>query len=187
MSTSSEIIYRLNPADILCFANKEYDEFASANDGQLASSIAVLQRSLWDFITEPTTQQLYREIVRCVRMGASARFDFRCDSPGCRRTLEMNVAREENGGVEFRTRTLSEELRPSQILLESRPAISDELLRVCSWCNAVNVRHAWVEVEEAVKLLRLFERSRMPHLTHGICGPCRETMIKTVSKLRIAA
>jgi hypothetical protein len=46
---------------------------------------------------------------------------------------------------------------------------------MCGWCKRVSVRNTWVEVEDAVLELRLFEREVLPDLTHGICPGCLET------------
>ena len=139
MPADTDIIYRVNAADEICFTNRQYDEFARDNDGEAALSTAVLHRSLWSFITEPTTQQLYREVLRRVRRGRSIRFTFRCDSPACRRLMEMIVVNAENQCVEFRTSTISEESRPPQTVLQRPARTSGAFLRICAWCNAVDL------------------------------------------------
>jgi hypothetical protein len=174
------VIYRLNDVDEIVFVNHEWDQFAAANAGERASSGCVLHRPLWDFIVDQTTQQLYRDVLKRIREGRSLRFRFRCDSPTCRRFMEMDVAPSECGGVEFRTRTLSVERRPAQALLETRRVPTEELLRACAWCKRIDVGGMWAEVEEAVARLRLFERDRLPMVTHGICQACYEEMARTL-------
>lgn len=182
MTDRGDIIYRVNDQDEIALVNEEWDRFAAANVGERFASAQVLQRSLWDFIIDPTTRELYRQVLKQIRQGRSLRFTFRCDSPTCRRLLEMHIAREEDGTVEFRTRTLSEVDRQSPILLESDIARSDELLRMCGWCKKVFVGDAWVEVEEAVVRLQLFEHTLLPSMTHGICEPCYQEMIETLAQ-----
>jgi hypothetical protein len=92
----------------------------------------------------------------------------------------MRVHRGEDGAVEFRTHTLSEEIRQPQTLLESNPPRSQELLRACGWCKKVFVGEVWAEVEDALARLRLFERSLLPSLTHGICEQCYQKMVETL-------
>ena len=84
----------------------------------------------------------------------------------------MNVTALENGGVRFETRTLQSVDRPPQRLLDRYASRASDLLRICGWCKSVEVGGAWKEVEEAVDSLRLFERPRLPELTHGICYAC---------------
>ncbi len=181
MPADTDIIYRVNAADEICFTNRQYDEFAKANDGGAALSTAVLHRSLWDFITEPRTRQLYREVLRRVRSGRSIQFTFRCDSPACRRLLEMVVVAAEDQCVEFRTSIVSQESRPPQTVLQHRARSSGDLLRICAWCNAVDLDGKWVELEEVAIRLRLFEHACLPELTHGICEACFAKMQGTLS------
>jgi hypothetical protein len=38
----------------------------------------------------------------------------------------------------------------------------------------------WVEVEEAVRELWLFERTQLPQITHGVCPDCQESFELTL-------
>ncbi len=181
MADSRDIIYRVNDQDEIVFVNEQWNRFAAANDGEAVTSSQVLQRPLWDFIIDSTTRGLYRQVLKRIRDGRSLRFTFRCDSPMCRRLLEMDVRRGEDGTVEFRTRTISEESRQPPCLPESRAAGPGELLRVCGWCKKVFVDGTWAEVEEAVAQLRLFHRPFLPSMTHGICEGCYQEMTKTLA------
>jgi hypothetical protein len=93
----------------------------------------------------------------------------------------MNLRCDEDGKVEFRVRTISEENRPPQVLLEPSAARSDQLLRVCAWCKKIHLEDRWVEVEEVTVRLRLFERSLLPLMTHGICELCHQGMSATLA------
>jgi hypothetical protein len=86
--------------------------------------------------------------------------------------MEMEVSRGLDGAIDFRVRTISEEERQSQPLLDPLRPHSDELLLVCGWCKKVDLGGRWVEVEEAVSHLGLFEQSLLPDLTHGVCEDC---------------
>lgn len=181
MPEHGDIVYQLNDRDEICFVNKEYDAFATANDGLNFTSVTVLHRPLWDFITDLTTRQLYRDVLILVRRGRPLRFNFRCDSPTCRRLMEMNIGCVDNGAVEYRIRTITESNRPSQLLLEPNIDRFAELLRVCSWCKMIHVGDGWVEAEDAITSLGLFERPTLPAITHGICEQCYQRMIETLS------
>jgi hypothetical protein len=52
------------------------------------------------------------------------------------------------------------------------PRDESDFLPMCAWCDRFLVEGEWVEVEEAAKRLKLFRRSRMPELDHGICPEC---------------
>jgi hypothetical protein len=181
MAYRRDIIYRVNAQDEIVFVNEQWDRFAAANAGESVTSSQVLQRPLWDFIIDSTTRELYRQVLQRIRDGRSLRFTFRCDSPMCRRLLEMDVHRGEDGTVEFHTRTISEESRQPPGLPESSAARPGELLRVCGWCKKVFVGGTWAEVEDAVAQLRLFHRPFLPSVSHGICEGCSQQMTKALA------
>ena len=188
MTGAGDVLYRLNGRDEIEFVNDAWGDFAAANGGVRLAAADVLGRPLWDFIADSTTRELYRSVLARIQGGRSVRFTFRCDSPACRRLLEMSVTSGPGGGgAEFRTRTLSEESRPRQPLLTSDALQSDELVRVCGWCKKVNVGGAWVEVEEAVSRLRLFERPLLPKVTHGICTDCLATVKRALTQAQRTA
>jgi hypothetical protein len=182
LSPGDEIHYRVNDRDEIVFVNQAWDRFALANSGEHVTTPQVLGRPLWGFITDPTTRALYRDILARVRRGRSVRFVLRCDSPECRRLLEMEVSRGPDEVTDFRVHTLSQEAREPQPLLDSDRPHSEELLRVCGWCRRVDAGGRWAEVEEAVSLLGLFERALLPGVTHGMCDDCYSRMVATMSE-----
>ncbi len=176
-----KLVYQVDQRDVIVFADPEWDRFALANAGHGVSSAKVLGRSLWDFLVDSTTRQLYRLLLQRTRNGCLLRFNFRCDSPDLRRLMEMEMSAAEGGAVQFRTRAVSETERESQSLWERREARSDDLLVACGWCKKVQVEGEWEEVEEAVMHLRLFERALLPSITHGICEDCHRKVLRTLT------
>lgn len=179
-SSGDEIHYRLNDRDEIVFVSEAWGPFAAANGDDRLAAAAVLGRPLWEFISDPSTRLLYRDILARVRAGVPVRFTFRCDSPACRRLLAMEVSGGPGGGAELRTRTLSEEEREPQPLLDRGRPRSEEFVRVCGWCKKVDVGGRWAEVEEAVARLGLFDRPLLPQVTHGICEDCYARMVETL-------
>jgi len=181
MVERQELVYRVDRQDVIVFVDSEWDRFAASNDGEAAMSARVLDRSLWDFVVDATTRQLYRQLIQRIRDGRLLRFNFRCDSPGCRRLMEMEMSPAEKGAVQFRTRTISGTEREPQTLWERREACSDDLLVACGWCKKVKVEGEWEEVEDAVTHLQLFEHALLPSITHGICEECHRNVLRTLS------
>ena len=100
---------------------------------------------------------------------------FRCDSPDCRRFLEMEISCLRGDDIQFQSRVLRQEFRPAVGVLEASGRKSDQFLRICSWCKKIWVPTGqWEEIEEAVKSLDLFASDQLPQLTHGICDSCYE-------------
>lgn len=190
MSDEANIRYVIDADDNISFVDESWYRFAAANDGGGLENANVLGRSLWEFIADAPTRRLYQQIVARVRQGKRTRFTLRCDGPSRRRLLEMTISARSEGAVEFETHVLSVAEREPVPLLARSTTRSTELLRTCAWCNRFNVESGadrWVEVEDATDRLLLFERDRMPQLTHGICETCLESMNGTLAKMEAEA
>lgn len=175
-----ELVYRVDQQDVVVFVDSEWDRFAASNGGEKAMSAQVVGRPLWNFLVDPTTRQLYRQLLQRIREGREVRFGFRCDSPDRRRLMEMEMGPAEKSVVQFRARTVSETEREPQRLWDRREAHSGDFLVACGWCKKVRVDDSWEEVEDAVTQLRFFERSVLPALTHGICEKCHRNVLRTL-------
>lgn len=178
----SPIEYRIDASDRITYVNSTWDAFADANNGAGARASEVVGRSLWDFITDVSTREIYRQALARIRAGVDLQFSFRCDAPECARLLEMTISRaDESGSVAFWTREISETRR--EIAWTSQgdgSAPAEELLRVCGWCNRVDVHGEWMELEDAVPRLKLMEFPEARMITHGICESCLKTMMAEV-------
>lgn len=174
--TGANVVYRIDAQDRIVSTNPEWDRFALENAGENLVSERVRSESLWDYISDHTTRLLYRDLLKRVRSGHQANFPLRCDSPDLRRFLEMSMRLAEGDTVEFEVRTLRLEKRAAQPLLERGGERSDEFLRMCGWCKKMPYGAGWVEIEEAVAKLSLFESAELPLVSHGICEACETKM-----------
>lgn len=172
MADGDEVVYGIDGEDRVVFVNRAWDEFAAGNGAANLASDGAISRSLWDFIVDDTTRQLYREILKRARAGRRSRFHFRCDSADCRRYLELDARLLDGGIVGFRVRTLALEKRAHQPLFDQERPRSQDVLRMCSWCKKIPYEGRWIEVEEAAEKLHLFESAALPMLSHGICEEC---------------
>lgn len=180
------LCYEIDAEDCIRSIDDNWSKFAQENDAAGLAQSDVIGKSLWDFISDDITVSLYRKIISRVRDGRTTRFRLRCDGPDCRRLLEMHMDSDAAGNVRFETLPIRIESRAPVALFSCRAKRSWDLLRVCAWCNRVHVSNGaakWVEVEEAVRHLQLFEQQQLPQLTHGICGVCFAQMTETVEKL----
>lgn len=179
-------MYRVDATDRIVYVNEAWDAFARENEGVAATAARVVGRPIWDFISDRTTRMIYQNALERIRSGTELRFSFRCDSPSCRRRMEMQISRsDEPGSVEFRSVTIAEEHRQLPRVAQGELGSGDEepLLRVCGWCNRIDVDGAWKEIEEALPLLRLMERAKPPMATHGICESCVEKMTAELTEI----
>ena len=165
------LTYRIDRGDVITAVDDAWAPFARANGApQLAD---VLGRPLWDYVSDDTTRQVYRDLVARVRAGHDATFPYRCDAPALRRFMRMTMRAAPQRGVVFESEVVRTEARPVPLLLDQKPAgSSGVIVRVCSWCKRVHVRETWQEVEIAVERLDLFAGGPSPSLTHGMCEDC---------------
>jgi hypothetical protein len=87
--------------------------------------------------------------------------------------MELDLEPGADDVVNFACRIVKIESRPRVALLAGDVERSDQVVTVCSWCKKVRIGTGdWVEVEEAVDRLELFNANVRPRLNHGICPPC---------------
>lgn len=182
LSPEKIVIYRVNSKDEIIWLNEEWSDFAKENMAANYSPSYFLGKSIISFIAGRETKHLYQVIMDRVRKSKlNAAFPFRCDSPTIRRFMNMLITPHENFELEFRSQILKIEFRDPVNLLDSTISRSDSLIRMCSWCKKVFVHDSdWVEVEEAVKILRLFEDQPIPQITHGACERCENIFLNSM-------
>jgi len=183
-SAEFEVRYYLNARDEVVAVNEAWDDHAQVNGGESLVGNQILGRSLWDFIADMTTRQLYQQIIARVRLGCHARFPLRCDTAWCKRLLEVSVRLMDDGLVEFSTSVSNMEIRPEVPLLTGATPGCKEVLRSCAWCCRIDPGSGiWTDVEKAASELQLFENSKIPQLSHGICPQCFLRMTSAIEGL----
>lgn len=173
------IAYEIDGQNRITTVNRAwFDEAQTAGDDRLKDE-RVIGRDLWELIQDSSTRYLYETMVSRARARArSVGFRFRCDTPDQRRLLHMEVSPREGGHVAFDVTLVASQPREAVELLQVGRAHSDALIRMCGWCKRVPLPGgAWVEVEEALDALHLFEASDpLPAISHGICPECMDKM-----------
>lgn len=152
----STIRYTIDAGDNIKSVSESWYRFALGNQGDQLSDENVLGRSLWDFISDTPTRDIYKQMLARVRQGRLTEFTFRCDGPSWRRLLLMRVIPKDLNAIEFETSVLKLEERESSRLLSLDAPRSTDLLRLC-------------------------EREQMPQLSHGMCDPCVEKFASTLA------
>ncbi len=173
--TAAACSYQVDSELRIVAVDEAWSDFALANDGGDLLPPRPLGRSLLSYIADLPTAHVYRRLFDRVRQtGQPLAVPFRCDSPKLRRFLELQLQPQIGGGFLLSTVLLRVEPRPHVSLLDPSQARADDHLLMCSWCKQVSVGGSWMEVEDAVSGLRLFEREMLPEITHGICPVCLE-------------
>ena len=173
-----EFLHRIDRDGRISFVNEAWLAFAAENGWDI-SAAQVLGLDLMEQISDPETRHIYKLLIARARdQGRQAFFGYRCDSPDCRRIMQMRINLDRDlDQVEFRSHVLRMERRDPVALFDpGHLNRSDEILRVCSWCKAVSVDRTWIEVEQAVARLGLLAAPVLPRISHGICPDCSERM-----------
>lgn len=179
-----EFVYRIDSGDRIVFANDHWYDFARENGNTALVAGTVIGRPLWYFIGSSEARHLFTILLTKVRDARlPVTLPYRCDSPVCRRFMELSLVPHANREVEFRSRIRRQEVRERVALLTEEAERSEEWLVLCSWCKKAKLQgERWVEVEEAVQALHLFNAPRLPRLSHGICGPCSAAFCQTMEQ-----
>jgi hypothetical protein len=178
------ISWMIDRGDRIVQVNDAWLAFARENAAPELTREAVVNRTLWFFIAGLNTISLYQLILGKVRSHQlQLSYPFRCDSPDCRRFLEMEISPLPEEGIHFRSEVLRLEYRqPVRVLDAEVVERSNQFLKICSWCKKIYAQGKWVEIEEALDLLNLFSEVEQPQLTHGICEACGDLVLKDLPK-----
>ena len=167
-------IWIIDAADKFVHVNDDWLAFAGENTAPQLTAALVLDQPIWRFIQGQETSYLYNQIFSRVRAGRSpVKFPFRCDSPDCRRFMEMKLSLLPGDAIQFMAHMVREEWRDPVDLLDASQDRSGEFLKICSWCKKINIPgRGWGEIEAAIAALDLFGHHSMPRMTHTICDSC---------------
>ena len=129
--------YQLDQTDTIVHVSDNWNAFAGENDWQGAlSADRVVGHSLWMFIQDPDTRQIYQELFKRVRKsGQPLKLPFRCDAPHERRYLELIIAPLPEAHIQITSRILRTTGRPPVALLDPSVPRSSELVTLCSVCK----------------------------------------------------
>ena len=173
-------IYRIDKNDRIIYVDDEWLSFAQENQGELLNRENIYSKSLWDLISGNDTVFLYQHIFDRVRSTKQEiEIPFRCDSPTCRRYMNLIISAQINGVLEFLSQIVREEPRDYVSVFDANIERSEEFMKVCSWCKKVALSEGdWREIEEAVNILELYSKLPSPQITHGMCPECRVLFFK---------
>jgi len=181
-SNTDCIRYTIDRQDCLSSVDDNWDRFAVENQaGEIAAKL-VLHKPLFDFIADAETKEIYRILLERVRVSSeSIRFTFRCDAPDRRRYMEMRISSDTDGSVHFHSCLLRQESRESMLVSTRQPEHTDKILNICSWCKQIQQgENEWVEVEDVVTSLGLFEDRGLPRFSHGVCPDCKQSLLESL-------
>ncbi|RME27145.1 MAG: hypothetical protein D6806_05060 [Deltaproteobacteria bacterium] len=141
----------------------------------------VIGHSLFDFIDGVETRYLYRILFDKARSEKKrvGPIPFRCDSPQERRFLELTLDALQDDSIKIVSILVRSEPREEVDLLKVDVPRSKDLLVICSMCKKIELpSKEWVDIEEGLVRLGIFEKEKMPALSHGLCEDCMTEIMK---------
>lgn len=173
-----EVIYTLDKNYCLVDLNGNWDLFALENGNSNLNKQAVLGLPIWHFISGDETKRIHEVLLTRVKSeGKLQKLPFRCDSPECKRFMEMDITLKGNGYIEYCCKLIKTEPRQATNSVNTDDASNTPFLRMCSWCNKFEVGpNEWLEIEDAVSRLDLLSAEALPHLSHSMCDACMEML-----------
>jgi len=169
------IAYVIDPTDRIRQVTPNWDAFAQTNGAPQLTLPAVLDRSIWDYITGAGVRSLYHDLFQFVRRkNQPLTFSFRCDAPATRRFMEMQLVPNADGAITLRSRTLHVETRPPIALLTLPAHDGPDSLEICSFCKQAHLPDdTWAPLEDTITQLDLFGEIPIPDgITHSVCPTC---------------
>ncbi|MCX7822296.1 MAG: hypothetical protein N2260_02490 [Syntrophobacterales bacterium] len=179
--------YVIDRNDILIDFSENFITFAESNGWKVTSlNRELLGRNIFDFIDGAETRHIYRILFDLIRQNKKiGPIPFRCDAPHLRRFMELYLTPLPEGAIRITTKLLQVEPREPLIALVSSSEKSQRLTKMCSMCKKIEVGdHSWVEIEDGLSLLKIFEHEKMPAITHGVCPPCFRDVMLEIERLR---
>ena len=170
--------YELDQRLVVRKLGADWDRFAIENGAPELVAPHPVGRPLLMFLSDATTVHIYELLFK--RVADTRRpitFPVRCDGAARRQYCSLTVNPGAAGGFAVTSVVVRAEPRRPVHLLERTARRRTETLFVCSWCQRVDLVGRWVEVEEAVATLRLFERDRVPRIESRVCRDCERFML----------
>jgi hypothetical protein len=169
----TNVSYSVDDADQIRWVNENWDRFAIENDASHLAGGAVIGTSLWSHVSDVTLQYLLQKIFARARASRQPIvLKCRCDAPLMRREIEMYLDSRDGASVVVMSTVIAAQPRAIEYTFTGHHG----LLVICSWCNAVRNGKQWVELETAVRQLRLLEGQNTPQIVHSLCDGCERSL-----------
>lgn len=169
------VSYQIDTRDRIVAIGDDWLAFARSNGASELTEEAVVGARWSDFVADPETRSLYASIFGRVRSNdAEVILPFRCDSPDRFRFMRLVISPGLEGRLTCLGLLVREQARPFYSILDKAFPRTDRSLPICSLCRRIEVSPSdWLEAEDAVARLDLFDSAQLPRLEERLCSDCR--------------
>lgn len=175
--------YTVDAQDRLIWVSPAWLAFARENGAAQLTEESTLGKSLWSFIADEATCQLYQALMARIRERKSRMtLPFRCDSPSLRRYMWLALVAEDDGHLRLEGTLVKTEPREYVGLFDAHSRRNRQVLTMCSICQRVLIEPlGWIDIDDAVVQLNLLEGDPHPQLRYAICQACEEAAVAASS------
>lgn len=166
--------YWLGPGNTIIHVGGAWDAFAAANDGLSLVGTAVVGRPLRDYVTGDITRMFVEVMINKVRIsGQLQSVPYRCDSPGVKRFMQMDLIPQKSDLL-CRHRLLREERLTPPVRFTFAAGRLDHVVKRCSMCNRLTRRDGKL-VEPDTPEARELSGSHTDGIfvIYHVCAECR--------------
>lgn len=172
LGAHAPVLYAIDSADRLVSVGGAWSAFALANGAPGLAGEGVLGHCIWEFLADAETTHLYEVLFEKVRQtGETITVPFRCDAPAVRRDIDLWIAPRADA-IQFESRVRREEARPALAVLDPTVERSRAIQKICCWCKRIKAGGDWLEIEDGISRLGLFQAMPLPMLSHAVCQDC---------------
>ncbi|MDK2792967.1 MAG: hypothetical protein PWQ25_1830 [Deferribacteres bacterium] len=102
---------------------------------------------------------------------------YRCDNDNYIRLFRLDIIPLDSSKIKLEHTLIDQRQRVTS--LENFKQ-SSRIVTMCAWCNKILCNDQYVEIDEAVNNLKLFEDEGIPKFSHGICDSCKSVLEKEI-------
>jgi hypothetical protein len=166
--------YRLSADGVVLSLGDDWLRFARENGAPELTRDSVIGHSVWEYVAGESTRELYEMMfLRVLDREKLLVLPFRCDSPDRFRFMTLSIEPAQDHTLQLSGRLVRDQARPYLKLLDRLVTRSTDPLGTCSVCLRVKLfEETWVETEEAVERLKLFDSAQLPPLDYRVCPDC---------------
>jgi hypothetical protein len=168
-------VYSIDADDAIASVSDPWLQFARVNGASELTRDYVVGQTLWRFIAGLETRRLYEELFSRVRtLHKSIEIPFRCDSPNRFRFMRLVLDSASGDSIRCEGILIRAQERPFFSILDRAFPRSRGTLPICSLCKRILVsEERWLDVQDAIRDLDLFESASLPELDYVVCDACR--------------
>jgi len=166
--------YSIDRDDLIESVSDSWLEFARENRAPELTREHVVGQILWRFVAGRETRLLYEDLFLKVRTRAeSLALPFRCDSPDRFRFMRLMLDAGPRDSIDCRGILIREQQRPYLSILDQAFPRTNDSLPMCSCCNRIHAFGTqWLDAEDAIRRLDLFDSASLPQLEYAVCDAC---------------